>query len=90
MSRQGKHKGLKIPNLWNNWTVHMELIYFENPRMFERWILEAQMYEVSCLPCGIREYYEEEDEAITQAYNHERELTHSTSSGYFVSIGEVQ
>jgi hypothetical protein len=47
------------------------------------------MYEVTCLPCGIREYYEEEDEAIKQAYNHERILTHSTSSDYFVSVNEV-
>jgi len=47
------------------------------------------MYEVTCLPCGIRERFSEEDEAITHAYNHERVLTHSTSSGYFVSVDEV-
>jgi predicted nucleic-acid-binding Zn-ribbon protein len=47
------------------------------------------MYEVTCLTCGIRELYGKEDEAKTHAYNHERLLTHSTSSGYFVSVNEV-
>ena len=47
------------------------------------------MYEVTCLPCGIRERFVEEDEAVVHAYNHERILTHSTSSGYFVSVNEV-
>lgn len=47
------------------------------------------MFEVACLPCGIRESYEEEDEAIMHAYEHERVLTHSTSSGYFVNVNEV-
>ncbi|MGH9982985.1 MAG: hypothetical protein ACRD8W_03415 [Nitrososphaeraceae archaeon] len=46
-------------------------------------------YEVTCLPCGIRELYDDEDEAYREAYNHERVLTHSTSSGYFVSVEEV-
>jgi hypothetical protein len=46
-------------------------------------------YEVTCLPCGIRERFAEEDEAIAHAYDHERKLTHSTSSGYFVSVNEV-
>jgi hypothetical protein len=47
------------------------------------------MYEVTCLPCGIRECFVEEDEAVVHAYNHERVLTHSTSSGYFVNVNEV-
>jgi hypothetical protein len=47
------------------------------------------MYEITCFPCGIRERYENEDDANTQAFNHERILTHSTSSGYFVSVEEV-
>jgi hypothetical protein len=55
----------------------------------ERCILRAHMFEVTCLPCGIRERFSEEDEAIEHAYNHERVLTHSTSSGYFVSVDEV-
>jgi hypothetical protein len=55
----------------------------------KRCILRAHMYEVICLPCGIRERFAEEDEAIMHAYNHERVLTHSTSSGFFVSVDEV-
>ena len=47
------------------------------------------MYEVTCRLCGIRERFTEEDEAVVHAYNHERVLTHSTSSGYFVSLNEV-
>jgi len=47
------------------------------------------MYEVICLPCGVRERFTEEDEAIVHAYNHERLVTHSTSSGYFVSVDKV-
>ena len=47
------------------------------------------MYEVTCLPFGIRERFTEEDEAVVHAYNHERMLTHSTSGGYFVSVSEV-
>jgi hypothetical protein len=47
------------------------------------------MFEVTCIPCGVREYFEEEDEAYRQAYKHERNLTHGTSSGYFVSVDEV-
>jgi hypothetical protein len=47
------------------------------------------MYEVTCLPYGIRERFAEEDEAVVHAYNHERISTHSTSSGYFVSVNEV-
>jgi hypothetical protein len=39
---------------------------------------------------GFERYYEEEDEAYRQAYNHERNLTHSTLSGYIVSVNEVQ
>ena len=46
------------------------------------------MYEVTCHLCGIRERFTE-DEAVIHAYNHERVLTHSTSSGYFVSVNEV-
>ena len=42
-------------------------------------------HEVTCLPCGIRERYDDEDET----YHHERVLTHSTSSGFFVSVNEV-
>ena len=49
----------------------------------------AHMYEVTCCLCGIRERFTEEDEAVVHAYNHERVLTHSTSSGYFVSVNEV-
>jgi hypothetical protein len=41
------------------------------------------------LPCGIRERNAEEDEAVVNAYNHERVLTHRTFSGYFVSVDEV-
>ena len=47
------------------------------------------MYEVTCRLCGIRERFVEEDEAVVHAFNHERVLTHSTSSGYFVSVNEV-
>ena len=49
----------------------------------------AHMYEVTCCLCGIRERFTEEDEAVVHAFNHERVLTHSTSSGYFVSVNEV-
>jgi hypothetical protein len=48
-----------------------------------------QHVEAMYIPCGIRERFVEEDEAIIHAYNHERVLTHSTSSGYFVSVNEV-
>jgi hypothetical protein len=48
------------------------------------------MFEVIYIPCGVQEYFEEEDEAVTEAYNHKRDLTHSTSSGYFVSVDEVE
>lgn len=65
------------------------LKYMEFVINIERCILRAHMYEVTCLPCGIRERFSEEDEAIIHAYNHERVLTHSTSSGYFVSVDEV-
>ena len=65
------------------------LKYMEFEYNIERCILRAHMYEVTCLPCGIRERFSEEDEAIKHAYNHERVLTHSTSSGYFVSVNEV-
>jgi hypothetical protein len=65
------------------------LKYMEFVINTERCILRAHMYEVTCLPCGIRERFSEEDEAIIHAYNHERVLTHSTSSGYFVSVDEV-
>jgi hypothetical protein len=47
-------------------------------------------YEVTCIPCGFRERFAEEDKAIAHAYDHERELIHSTSSGYFVSVDEVK
>ncbi len=47
------------------------------------------MYEVTCLPCGIRERFDDEEEAIMYAYYHERVSTHSTSSGYFVSVNKV-
>jgi hypothetical protein len=47
------------------------------------------MYEVTCLRCGIRERFTEEDEAVVHAYNHERMLTHSTSNGYFVNVSKV-
>ena len=67
----------------------VELKYTEHVYYIERWILEAHMYEATCLPCGIRERFAEEDEAVIHAYNHERILTHSTSSGYFVSVNEV-
>jgi hypothetical protein len=65
------------------------LKYMEFEYKIERCILRAHMFEVTCLPCGIRERFSEEDEAIEHAYNHERVLTHSTSSGYFVSVNEV-
>jgi hypothetical protein len=59
------------------------------PMKDKRGILRVQLFEITCLPCGIQERCEDEDEAIIQAYNHERNLTHSTSSGYFVSVNEV-
>ena len=67
----------------------MEFKYKRIVYGIERWIFRVKLYEVTCLPCGLRERFEEEEEAITHAYNHERVLTHSTSSGYFVSVNEV-
>jgi hypothetical protein len=36
----------------------------------------SRRIEVACLPCGIRETFEEEDEAIAHAYSHEKVHTH--------------
>ena len=48
------------------------LIRYVNQIVANRSILRAYMYEVTCFPCGIRERFAEEDEAVVNAYNHER------------------
>ena len=68
-------------------------IHFVNMiKVSDRSRCSSRRLEVTFLPCGIRETFEEEDEALVHAYNHERvpTRTHSTSSsGYIVDVNEV-